>query len=243
MPVARQYILYLFFTLVIALQVLAWLQVRTERARWLNVPQVPGENGAAAIALGDRQFAYRTIGVMLQNLGDTGGRTTAFRDYDYDRLTGWFRLADKMDPHANFVPILAAFYFSSTDNPAQIVPLAQYLHDVGNSIEGQRWRWLAQAIYLARYKMNDLDKAYAWAQELAALPRADMPIWTKQMPAFVRNAEGDKQAAYDIMIEIMRSGKNSLPREEMNAMQYYICKRILDEAQAAKDPICADVTE
>lgn len=243
MPVARQYILYLFFTLVIALQVLAWLQVRTEQARWLNVPQVPGENGAAAFALGDRQFAYRTIGVMLQNLGDTGGRTTAFRDYDYDRLTGWFRLADKMDPHANFVPILAAFYFSSTDNPAQIVPLAQYLHDVGNSAEGQRWRWLAQAIYLARYKMNDLDKAYTWAQELAAIPRTDMPIWTKQMPAFVRNAEGDKQAAYDIMIEIMRSGKNNLPREEMNTMQYYICKRILDEAQAAKDPICADVTE
>ncbi|MBK7361245.1 MAG: hypothetical protein IPJ01_02730 [Micavibrio sp.] len=51
-----------FFALVIALQVLAWLQVRTEQARWLNVPQVPSENGAAAFALGDRQFAYRTMG-------------------------------------------------------------------------------------------------------------------------------------------------------------------------------------
>jgi len=26
----------------------------------------------------------------------------------------------------------------------------------------------------------------------------------------------------------------------MNAMQYYICKRILDEAQAKNDPICQD---
>lgn len=240
MPNTRQYALYAFFALVIALQVLVWLQIRSEQARWLNVPPVPGENGAVAFALGDRQFAYRTIGVMLQNLGDTGGRTTSFKDYDYDRLTGWFNLADKMDPHANFVPMLAAFYFSSADDPAQIAPLAEYLHRVGNSPEGQRWRWLAQAVYLARYKMNDFDKAYFWAQELASIPRDDMPAWTKQMPAFVRNAQGDKQAAYDIMIEMMRSGQNKLPREEMNAMQYYICKRILDEAQAKNDPICQD---
>ncbi|MCE7886327.1 MAG: hypothetical protein DYH13_02330 [Alphaproteobacteria bacterium PRO2] len=243
MPIARQYALYAFFSLLIALQVFAWLQVRTEQARWLNVPPVPGEKGAAAFALGDRQFAYRTIGVMLQNLGDTGGRVTSFEKYDYDRLAGWFNLADKMDPHANFVPMLAAFYFSATEDPVQIAPLADYLHRAGNSAEGERWRWLAQAVYLAHYKLKDFDKAYAWAQELAAIPRNDMPMWTKQMPAFVRNAEGDKQAAYDIMIEIMRSGQHSLPREEMNAMQYYICKRILDEAQAAKDPICQDVTE
>ena len=241
MPVARQYILYAFFALVIALQVLAWLQVRTDQARWLNVPQVPGENGAVAFALGDRQFAYRTMGVMLQNLGDTGGRTTAFRDYDYNRLTEWFKLADKMDPHARFVPTLAAFYFSATDNPAQLAPLAEYLHHAGNSPEGQRWRWLAQAVYLAHYKLKDFDKAYLWAQELASIPRDDMPMWTKQMPAFVRNGQGDKQAAYDIMIEIMRSGQHSLPREEMNAMQYYICKRILDEAQAKNDPVCQDM--
>jgi hypothetical protein len=243
MPVTRQYILYSFFTFVIALQIFAWLQIRNDQARWLNVPQPPGENGAVAFALGDRQFAYRTIGVMLQNLGDTGGRTTAFRDYDYDRLTGWFRLAGKMDPHANFVPILAAFYFSATEDPVQIAPLAEYLHHAGNSAEGERWRWLAQAVYLAQYKLHDFDKAYLWAQELASIPRNDMPIWTKQMPSFVRNGQGDKQAAYDIMIEIMRSGQHSLPREEMNAMQYYICKRILDEAQAAKDPICENVTE
>ena len=240
MLAAQRHTLYMFFALVIALHVIAWLQLRHVQARWLNVPPVPGERGAVAFSIGDQQLAYRTIGIMLQNLGDTGGRSTAFREYDYDRLAAWFALADRLDPHANFVPMLAAFYFSAVDDPQKLAPLAEYLRRVGNSTEGEKWRWLAQAVYIARYKLKDMDKAYRWAQELASIPRPDMPVWTKQMPAFVLNASGDKQAAYDIMVEILKSGKNTLPREEINAMKAYICDRILDKSAAKTNPLCQD---
>ncbi|MGB4106951.1 MAG: hypothetical protein WBK55_04050 [Alphaproteobacteria bacterium] len=240
MSPARRRILYIFFLLVMALHVAAWLQVRTAHARWMNVPPAPNGKGAEIFTLGDPQFAYRMTGVMLQNLGDTGGRSTAFKEYDYNHLAAWFNLAHGLDPRSDFVPMLAGFYFSSVDDPAKIAPLAEYLHQVGNSTEGEKWRWLAQAVYLARYKLKDMDKAYLWARELAAIPRPDLPAWTKQMPAFVLNAGGDKQAAYDIMVEMLRSGKNKLPREEVNAMVYYICKRILDPGKAEQDPLCQD---
>ncbi len=236
--VSRHYSLYILFTLVLALHIGAWGQLRDARARWINVPPAPSEAGAALFALGDAQLAYRGIGVMLQNLGDTGGMSSAFARYDYDELAHWFMLADTLDSHANFVPFLAAFYFGAAQTPDKLEPLTLYLHKIGSRTEGEKWRWLAHAIYLRRFKMNDLDTAYQWAQELATMDKPDMPYWTKQMPAFILNAQGDKRAAYDILVQMLKSGKGKMPREEVNAITAYICDQILDATQAANDSLC-----
>ena len=238
MPQAQRLALYGLFALVLALQVFVWIQVRDDRARWLNVPPVPSSFGATAFALGDTQFAYRIIGITLQNFGDSGGRVTAFHEYDYERLAAWLRLASRLDPISNYAPGLAAYYFSAVDDPKRIDFLAEYLHDVGLSTEGEKWRFLAQAIYLKRFKVGDMDTAYEWSLELAMMDKPNMPAWTKQMPAFIKNAEGDKQAAYDILVEIIKSGKNKMSKEEINAMTGYICERILVESEAKKDPLC-----
>lgn len=230
--------IYGFFVLALALNVILWTQLRETKTKWLNVPPVPSSYEAQAFALGDTQLAYRSMGVMLQNIGDTGGNSTALKDYNYERLTQWFYLTDKLDPRSNFVPMLAGFYFGAVEDPEKLKPLAQYLHDVGSSTYGERWRWLAQAIYLQRYKINDMDTAYQWSLELAHMDKPDLPFWTKQMPAFIRNAEGDKQAAYDILVEIMKSRKTKIPAQEILVMKDYICKRILDAERAKTDPIC-----
>lgn len=235
---AQKRLLCLFCVFTLAVQIGLWLQLRTAQAQWLNVPPVPSENGALAFALGDRQFAYRSIGVMLQNMGDEGGRSTSLHDYDYDKLGAWFDLADAFDPHSDYLPILVAFYFGAVEDPQKLIPVTGYLHRVGNSVEGEKWRWLAQAVYLARYKMNDMEKAKRWADELAAIDKPGIPLWARQMPAFVRNAEGDKQAAYDIMVGILKNGKNKLPRQEITVMIEYICKRILTPEEAEKDALC-----
>ncbi len=238
MPAARRVSLYLFFAMALAIQILAWTQVRDLRAQWLNVPPVPGAAGAAAFALGDTQFAYRTMGLMLQNFGDSGGRVTNFREYDYERLVQWFHLMGQFDPRSNFAPHLAAYYFSAVDDPQKLSLLADYLHEAGSiSVEG-KWQWLAQAVYLKRYKVNDLETAYQWSAELANLEDPSVPSWARQMPAFVKNAAGDKQAAYDILVSMLKSGVGKMPREEVNAITDYICDRILGPQEALSDPIC-----
>jgi hypothetical protein len=238
MPWAQRQFLYAFFVLIVAAHVFAWLQLRAVQARWLNVPSAPGKAGITAFALGDQQLAYRIVGVMLQNIGDNGGLVTSFKDYDYNHLTEWLFLANSLDSKSRFVPVLASFYFGAVEDPEKLEPLTLYLHKIGSNTDDENWRWLAQAVYLRRYKMKDLDTAYKWAVELANFDKPDMPVWTKQMPAFILNAEGDKEAAYDILVEILKNGKNTLPREEINAMTDYICDRILDEAEAAKEGLC-----
>lgn len=229
--------LYLALFTAIGLNSLLWLQARHVRGVWLNVPPVPSEFQATGLTIGDKQFAYRFIGIMLQNLGDTGGRVTATKDYDFKRLSEWFFLADKLDPQSNFVPYLAAYYFSVSQEPEKIRPLLDYLEYIGNRPDGIKWRWLAQAVVLARFNLKDMDRALELANKLAAIDNPAMPPWTRQMPAFILNARGEKQASYELMMGLLEDSKN-LPREEFNAMAYYICKRILDETQARGHPLC-----
>jgi hypothetical protein len=218
-----------------------WMSVREVKARWANVPPVPSISGTAAMMLGDRQMAYRVAGLMLQNLGNTGGRSEAFKNYDYQRLKEWLLLAWALDSKSNFVPYLASYYFGSVEDPEKIRPLVEYLIIAGRGMTGEKWRWMAQAIYLTRYKLKSPDRAYELATELAARQDETMPIWARQMPAFIMTAKGDKQAAYDIMVNILKSSAEKMPAEEVNFMRHYICDKLLDKAQAATNPLCKDL--
>ncbi len=119
--------LWLFLFFLLAAQVFLWTAMRPIKPRWANVPPVPSVAGFTAFALGDPQFAYRIGGLILQNLGNTGGRTQKFETYDYDRLGNWFSLSRKLDARSNFVPYLAAYYFGAVEEPAKLKPLVRYL--------------------------------------------------------------------------------------------------------------------
>ncbi|MCB1563972.1 MAG: hypothetical protein KDJ75_10395, partial [Alphaproteobacteria bacterium] len=214
-----------------------WRAVRHTQAQWTNVPPVPSVAAASMITLGDSQFAYRVIGLMLQNFGDSGGRHTPLKDYDYERLGAWFMLQEALDPRSNFTPLLAVFFGASQD-PTLIRPVIKYLEVAGNKTEGEKWRWLAHATYLARYKLKDMDLGYEIAVKLANLPDKDMPIWTRQMPAYVLNSRGDKEAALEIMLEILKSGLGKLDPTEVNTTVDYICTQILEEKEALNYPLC-----
>lgn len=224
--------------LVIGLNIMTWFYARDLQARWLNVPKAPGVTGATAITLGDRQFAYRVNALMLQNLGETGGRSTAFEDYNYEELAQWFLLQDRLDSRSNFTPFLAAFYFGAVQDPEKLPPLIEYLRRAGHQKGKKKWRWLAQAVYLARFQMQDLDLALALSKELAALDADDMPHWARRMPVFVLNAKGDKEEAYAMMLEILRDTAGQVHPNEANFTREYICTRILDEGQAIENPLC-----
>ena len=233
--------LWAALTVCVALNVTSWFSVRHVEARWTNTPPVPSLASAKVAALGDPELAYRQIGVMLQNLGNTGGQSQSLKNYDYDRWKGWFFLSHALDSKSNFVPYLAAFYFGGVEDSKKLPPVIDYLEVAGSGADGWKWRWLAQGVALARFKMNDQDLAYKLAVELAALPDPTLPVWTKQLPAFILTAKGDKQAAYEIMLGILKSSATQLPPQEINFMKHYICTNILDVAAAKDNPLCQNV--
>ena len=229
------YGLFLFF---LVLNISFWLLTNNLRPVWGNVPPVPTERGALMMAMGDKQLSYRMIGLMLQNLGNTGGDSKSLTAYDYDRLGEWFLLADRLDPISNFVPTLAGLYFGATTQNKDLTPIIDYLAVVGQRPQKHKWRWLAHAVYLARYKQGDFNKALELANILANLPRDDMPLWAKQMPVFVMTAKGDKEAAYALVMGYLSNAIDDLDPVEVRFLRDYICNRILTPDQAAVNDLC-----
>lgn len=232
--------LQIFLGVALILNIALWFSVKNIQARWANIPPAPSTLGAAMSGLGDLSFLYRGYALMLQNMGDTGGRTTALKQYDYSRLADWFNLLYHFDAHSDYIPFLASYYYSAIDDPEKLRHVVDYLEKAGDSEKGEKWRWLAQAVYLARFKMNDLDRALEISQKLSALKNPDVAEWARQMPANILNAKGDKQAAYELLVNMLKSDSDKLKPNEINAMVAYICEQILKPAEAKNNPLCQD---
>jgi len=228
------------FALVIALaaNIMFWLNLRDMQAQWSNVPPAPKEQVAAFYGLGDETFAYRINALMLQNLGDTGGRVTMLRDYDYNLLSSWFFLQDKLDPKSDFMPHLAAYYFGNVQEPEKYRPVLEYLKMVGARPEGIKWNWLYFAVYYASHKLNDLDKALELANVLAQTKNPNVPDMVRNMAAYVMNAKGTKREAYIMLVESLKENMHKMKPESILSTRAFICEQILDASEAKDDPLC-----
>ncbi len=195
----------LFF--IVCCAVALWMPFQDVRTLWQGVPPPPGDTTVSSSALGDTQLGYRMSGLTLQNLGDEGGTTTPLKDYDYERLKTWLYTLYNLDKKSDFAPMLAAYYFGATNDPQDAMLIVDFLEDVGNDPRGEKWRWLTQAVFLARYKGEDTDRALKIAEKLSKLyyQNNDMPIWTLQMPAFILEARGENAAARTLLDTIFRT--------------------------------------
>ena len=189
------------------------LHHRERRAEWPGVPPPPSLPIAPAMALGDPQLFYRAATFALQNMGEEGGRVTPLADYDYARLGAWLDLLDRLDPKARYAPTLAAYYFGQTPDSEGLRRIVAYLNRVGARDPARNWRWLAHATYLARHRLHDLPLALAVARHLAGLPEGKVPLWVRQMPAFVLAEVGEREAARDLMATILATDANLSPDE------------------------------
>ena len=232
------FFLYAFFMLALLGNILFWSHSRTVFSEWDNVPPAPTQTTATLWGLGDSEITYRLFGYLLQNMGNTGGNFQPLKKYDYAALEKWFFVAQYLDPRADYVPFLAAYYFGAVeDEPERISHIVNYLHSEGQAAYPEKWRWLPQAIYLARHKEGNKPRALEMANQLAAMD-GDLPPWARQMPAFIEMDMGNKQASYEIMMRMLVTEQDKLPPNEINAIKDYICTRTLDKAEAAQNPLC-----
>jgi hypothetical protein len=133
----RRYFLLLALT---CAQCVFWTQTRDIKPEMDIVPNVPGREEIHALTFGDDEFYFRMLTLMIQNSGDTYGRFTALRYYDFNKLYHWFNLLDELDSRSNMVPAMAANYFSQTQNTADIRYIVDYLYTHA-SISLTIWIW------------------------------------------------------------------------------------------------------
>lgn len=222
----------LIFTL---LQITLWFKFKDLKPEMEILPTPFSENGLKALSLGDEQFYFRYLLFKLQNYGDTFGRFTALKNYDYAKLEDHFTQLDLLDNQSHYVPYIAAYYFSQSQNKEDVNFIVNYLEKRYDGDNQHNWWWLSQATYLANHKLNNKELALRLATKLAN-SGLDIPIWAKQMPAFIHSKIGQKKEAYFIIkniIEDVKSGKLQLKQTEMNFMQFFI-EKTLEELKGGK---------
>ncbi|PZP54294.1 MAG: hypothetical protein DI586_10135 [Micavibrio aeruginosavorus] len=214
-----------------------WFYSNKIYTKWTNIPPAPKIKSSAISFLDDRSLAYRAYGLALQNFGSVG-QTQSLKNYNYNNLGEWFSLMEHLDSGSHFMPYMAAYYFGATPDASQLKPVIAYLEETGMKPGPQNWRWLAQAAYLARHRLKDMDEALRIARRLGSIYKPPMPTWTRNMEPMLRADLGDKQAAYLLMLEILKTDGEKMSVSEYNANIYLTCQVILGKEEAAKSPLC-----
>jgi len=196
-------------------QVAFGLAARGAHPPWDTVEPPPPKALRDLMGFGDGQMLFRGLGLALQHAGDTGGRVTPLRSLDYANVVAWLDVLDDLDRTSVLAPMLAAFHFGQSPVPADVARVVEWLIDAAQADPARRWRYLAHGAVIAKHRVKDLDLALRAARALAALPAADRPLWTRQMPAFILSDMGEAEQAAAVYAAILKEGMEDLPPEEV----------------------------
>lgn len=219
---SRSDCVFIFFLI---MQCCVWYYTENIRPDITILPPVPGELTVKAVSFGDEQFYFRALALDIQNAGDMFGNVTALKDYDYKKLAGWIALLDSLDSDSNFTPAIVSYYYAQTQNVEDLPYIVDYLDVHASRDLKKKWWWMAQAVYIANHRQGDKKRALELANKLAQTPGDDIPLWARQMPAFIHAELGEKQEAMLIIKNILENEKN-IPQKEYNFMQYFINERL-----------------
>ena len=134
-------------------------------------------------AFGDTQFLYRYWSSYLQNAGDTGGRATRMRNYDYDDVIGWLKTLQALDSKAQQHTFLAAHYFSQTPRMDDLRKVLAFIADDVAKHPARKWYWLTYAMPAAAKTLDDIGYALELSRQLASYDFPHMTGWNYLFPA------------------------------------------------------------
>ena len=234
----KKYFDYFILLGVFLLNLGLWFYSSPKLPQWANVPPAPSTVSATVAFLGDKEMAYRSISIILQSFGNNTGQIQALKDYNYPNLGTWFDLADKLNKQSNYVPFLAAYYFGGSQDPSKLMPVINYLRRVGTYPYEDKWRYLGQAVFLAKHKMKDTQLALELADELAKTYKSGMPAWPLQMKAIIASEMGEKEMAYNLMVDAITNKNEGMDPVEIKYMIDQVCNHILTPIERAKNPLC-----
>lgn len=219
--------------------VLAWRQ-STQLPDWEILGPAPSQALVRAVSFGDNQAAYYMLGLYLQHAQDPARFATPLTEYNYDRVIAWLELMDRLDPKAHFAPYIGAYLFGASPDPEQVRQIVGYLRESFRTAPTERWFFMAHAVFLARHRVKDLELAIAVADELAESPAEGIPLWARQLRAFVLAQLGETEAAIAVTREVLRSaGPDDLRPGERRYMEFFIERM---EAQRMLEDDMADET-
>lgn len=221
----------IFLILFLALQGFFWFKTEKIKPKLGIIPDVPNFYSIKALSFGDEEFYFRTRAFKLQNAGDTFGRFSALKDYDYKKLYDWFMLLDRLNSRSNYLPSMASYYYSQTQNTNDTKYIIDYLEERSDKNPEENWWWYYQAAFISNYIYKDPNRALKIAYKIKNLKNPNIPIWARQLAAIIHSKRGEDCEALIIINDLLaeyekEESKRKIKNQEMNFMRYFVKKRV-----------------
>ena len=200
-----------YFLLFVALfcQYLFWFfKSSNVNPTFIITPLPPSKTEMSILSFGDKEMLYRIYAFQLQNAGDTFGNTIPLKDYDFNKLEKWFYALSELDGKSEYVPSIAGFYYSASQNPEDNKHIVRYLVDFADKNPSKFWRWYITATYLARHKLKDEKLAFNISRKLLKVENDNIPAISRVLSlSFLTQKDFKSCRSLNIVKQLIKSGE------------------------------------
>ena|SRR5882672_328626 len=179
-----------------------------------DLPPAPGIAALRLASFGDPVALAKILMLYLQAFDYQSGSKVPYRELDYDRLEGWLARILELDPQGQYPLLAASRLYAEVPVEAKQRSMLEFVYGQFLLDPNRRWPWLAHATAIAKHRLHDLPLARRYAHAIQQYAVAeDVPLWAKQMEAFILEDMDELETARLIIGGYLKSGAVKDPAE------------------------------
>ena len=203
-----------FLALALAAQIALKIIAPRPSARAEDLPPAPGIRTLRLASFGEPVALAKGLMLYLQAFDYQSGTKIPYRDLDYDRLEAWLGRILELDPQGQYPLLAASRLYAEVPVEAKQRSMLEFVYRQFLLDPNRRWPWLAHATVIAKHRLHDLPLALRYARAIqGSATAADVPLWARQMEAFILEDMNELEAARLVIGGYIQSGQVKDPGE------------------------------
>ena len=193
---------------------LSWHSQQPIDARAEDLPHPMSPRVYVIASLSEPVMAAKLLNLWLQAFDNQPAVSLPLQALDYRIVTQWLDTILELDPSGDYPMLAAARVYGSVNDPQKQRVMMDYIYEKFQQDPNKHWRWLANAVIVAKHELKDMPLALKYAKSLAdKATSADIPYWARDMKIVVLEDMGEIEAAKVLVGGLIASGEITDPNE------------------------------
>jgi hypothetical protein len=203
--VPRTVIVILLFALAAQL---GWHSQQPIVARAVDLPHPMSSRAYVIASLHEPLMVAKLLNLWLQAFDNQPAVSLPLHALDYNIVIKWLDTILELDPDGDYPMLAAARVYGSVSDHKKQRAMMNYIYEKFRQNPNKHWRWLANAVIVAKHELKDMPLALKYADALANRPTSEnVPYWAKDMKIIVLEDMGEIEAAKVLVGGLIASGE------------------------------------
>lgn len=200
----------LLFGIFIALQL--YSERQQNKIQLLRSP--PAEQSLIEFNFGEPKLVSRALMLWLQTFDSQSGLIIQFDDIDYNILIQWLDIVRSLHPNSQYALLVATHLFTQSRREDNIRLMLAYINNSFMQNPALYWRWQAYAVVLAKHRLEDINLALQYAQQLNNLTKNEqIDYWARDLEFLLLEDIGEFEASAVLIKNLLDNGEITDARE------------------------------